>query len=407
MMAGASEELSKALQLLQRGDSLFVDEDFTEAVNAYASCSNILSLLSTSKNKDKIPSSSSLWTIMLSAYSHLSAANLKLKKYENALNDANGGLEIHKNGKLEENMISINHDKYANKQIEMCYMRAGIASFELKKFKDAVKAFKEAKEISSSKDLENYNEWIEKSEKSLSNSIVRSKAVQPPSVPTYQYHQSENVMTISILESGVKSQNLTVDLSLDKLTVILKKQGKDLTVMHGTLYDAIDVPKCKVKYMDEKVLIKLRKKDAYNWNELFGNGARSSTAIKDDNDDKTKEKEVVKKVETTNKPKAGLVNPYASTKDWNAIDRDLRKEEENETPEGDAALNKLFQNIYGNADPEKKRAMVKSFQTSGGTVLSTNWDEVSKTNYEKERQAPKGMEWKNWEGEKLPQKDND
>lgn len=70
-------------------------------------------------------------------------------------------------------------------------------------------------------------------------------------------------------------------------------------------------------------------------------------------------------------------------------------------------MNKLFQNIYGNADPEKKRAMVKSFQTSGGTVLSTNWDEVSKTDYEKERQAPKGMEWKNWEGEKLPQKDND
>jgi len=26
---------------------------------------------------------------------------------------------------------------------------------------------------------------------------------------------------------------------------------------------------------------------------------------------------------------------------------------------------------------------------------------------EKERQAPKGMEWKTWEGEKLPQKDDD
>ena len=26
---------------------------------------------------------------------------------------------------------------------------------------------------------------------------------------------------------------------------------------------------------------------------------------------------------------------------------------------------------------------MKSFQTSGGTVLSTNWDEVSKTDYDK------------------------
>ncbi|CAN0405192.1 unnamed protein product, partial [Ectocarpus sp. 13 AM-2016] len=32
---------------------------------------------------------------------------------------------------------------------------------------------------------------------------------------------------------------------------------------------------------------------------------------------------------------------------------------------------------------------------------------VGKADYEKERQAPKGMEWKTWEGEKLPQKDDD
>lgn len=51
--------------------------------------------------------------------------------------------------------------------------------------------------------------------------------------------------------------------------------------------------------------------------------------------------------------------------------------------------------------------MIKSYQTSGGTVLSTNWNEVSQKNYEDERQAPKGMEWKNWEGDRLPQKDDD
>jgi hypothetical protein len=40
--------------------------------------------------------------------------------------------------------------------------------------------------------------------------------------------------------------------------------------------------------------------------------------------------------------------------------------------------------------------MVKSFQTSGGTVLSTNWSEVSQADYEKDRQAPEGMTWKKW-----------
>ena len=50
--------------------------------------------------------------------------------------------------------------------------------------------------------------------------------------------------------------------------------------------------------------------------------------------------------------------------------------------------------------------MIKSYQTSCGTVLSTNWNEVSQKNYEEERQAPKGMEWKNWEGDRLPQTDD-
>jgi hypothetical protein len=40
--------------------------------------------------------------------------------------------------------------------------------------------------------------------------------------------------------------------------------------------------------------------------------------------------------------------------------------------------------------------MVKSFQTSGGTVLSTNWEEVAQRDYEKERTAPDGMEWRKW-----------
>jgi suppressor of G2 allele of SKP1 len=231
-------------------------------------------------------------------------------------------------------------------------------------------------------------------------------------MPKYQYYQSDKFVTVSILEARVAEEDLTVDFEPKYLTVKLRKGGKDFTVVAGNLYSEIDVEKSKINIKDEKVLVKLRKaNDGYEWHELLGKADGSSikkTTKKKEPADNVNATDTVtpEKIPTIPK-KSDIPRPYASHRDWDAIEKIIEEEEKKDKPQGDEAMNKLFQQIYANASEDTKRAMVKSFQTSGGTVLSTNWDEVKEKDYEKERPAPDGVEWKTWDNEKLPSEKDD
>lgn len=87
-------------------------------------------------------------------------------------------------------------------------------------------------------------------------------------------------------------------------------------------------------------------------------------------------------------------------KNWDGITTDILKSDKEKSTEedpnvgGDSTLNSFFQKIYGDADPDTQRAMMKSYMESGGTTLSTNWDEVGKGNVDVK--PPSGSQWKNW-----------
>ena len=61
---------------------------------------------------------------------------------------------------------------------------------------------------------------------------------------------------------------------------------------------------------------------------------------------------------------------------------------------GDTALNGFFQKLFADADEDTRKAMMKSYSESGGTTLSTNWDEVKQSKVEVK--PPEGSEWKQW-----------
>lgn len=92
--------------------------------------------------------------------------------------------------------------------------------------------------------------------------------------------------------------------------------------------------------------------------------------------------------------------PPRQRKNWeNISDNILKSDKEKSTEEdpnvgGDSTLNTFFQKIYADADEDTRRAMMKSFSESGGTTLSTNWDEVRKK--EVEVKPPSGSVYKKW-----------
>ena len=87
-------------------------------------------------------------------------------------------------------------------------------------------------------------------------------------------------------------------------------------------------------------------------------------------------------------------------KNWDGITSEILSQEKGVTSDqdpnagGDAAVNEFFQKLYADADEDTRRAMMKSYSESGGTTLSTNWDEVGKGKVEVK--PPQGSEWKRW-----------
>ena len=102
----------------------------------------------------------------------------------------------------------------------------------------------------------------------------------------------------------------------------------------------------------------------------------------------------------TTATKAGSTLPQAR-KNWDSVTKTILESEKPKTStddpnvSGDSTLNEFFQNLFTNADEDTKRAMVKSFQESGGTALSTNWEDVGKGPVP--IKAPTGSEARKWE----------
>lgn len=422
---------------LNSGDASLLSGDYSPSITSYKLALDILSNVSSPDITSPAGSTGTITLLQFRTYSHMAMAHLFEEDYVSALTSASSA-KYH-----SENIAPV--------ELGALYGIMGEASYQLQQYTDslmhftsclnhyeAVSATKFSSSLSFEKKKKGVLDWMETVKRKITQMTpqkVSSELTLPSSAtiaalkrraqalcPKYQYYQNDTFVTIAILEPNLTQELLTVKYEgNDHLTVQVTKGMPNpvkCEVICGTLFDAINVDNCKVVFKSEKVLVKLSKAKKMNWHELFGKGGKKEETKKAESTMETKEKDTVSESKEdkqeddvcplTTEPaptleqKKTINRPYSSTKDWNKIEQNLKKDEEMEKPEGDEALQKLFRDIYGKANPDTRRAMNKSFQTSGGTVLSTNWKEVKEKNYEKERTAPKGMEWKDWEGKKLP-----
>lgn len=191
----------------------------------------------------------------------------------------------------------------------------------------------------------------------------------------HEWFQTDSLVTVELFAKSIKTQDLNVSINEQNLVIVIKITDGNEFILDLELFDKIIPSESSYVLLSTKIEIKLKKQNLSRWKTLENTG--DNPTLK------------------PNHAQPALVYPSSrGAKNWD----DIVKSEPEEEPTGDHALDKLFKDIFKGGTEEQRKAMMKSYVESGGTVLSTNWDEVGSKKVE--GQAPSGLEMKSWNEDK-------
>uniref|UniRef100_A0A182PG65 SGS domain-containing protein n=1 Tax=Anopheles epiroticus TaxID=199890 RepID=A0A182PG65_9DIPT len=179
----------------------------------------------------------------------------------------------------------------------------------------------------------------------------------------YDWYQTETAVTVTILVKNATEKNYSVQLEQNTLTLT----ADDIEPLVLSLWNPINVEQSSHKATPSKVEVKLVKLIGQRWEALE------------------------KKAPAEGQSQTGAAGPAATKKkhDWDKISKEIEKDDETQND-----VSELFKKIYADASEDTRKAMMKSYYESGGTVLSTNWSEVGAKPVEVK--PPDGCEYKKW-----------
>lgn len=329
--------------------------------------------------------------------------------------------------------FTIANDRGRRSDIGLCYFKLALIYYQEKKLKMALSQFKKAEEYDCKEstiefwknkcefDLKNHPEWdVEESDddifdtedqdiveedkkdvpkieeleendkkgkdsaksdakgdtmsdvKSDSMSDARSSAnvdiinkISPLSVKIRDdWYQSNEEVIITIYAKNVKEDKLDIQFEENSVSISFPGvNGSEYNYNLEPLYAEIDVAESRYKLYSTKLEITLKKKTPSKWPSLE---KEQGTSTQEDKTD-------------------AAAYPTSSKKkiNWNSFKVDDDKDGEQKD---------FFQTLFKDMDEDSRRAMMKSYVQSNGTVLTTNWEEAK--NKEFETSPPDGMEAK-------------
>lgn len=278
------------------------------------------------------------------AYFHRGVANFYNGKFQVALNDF---LEA-KTKKVPEKMLEI--------WLSKCNLEMKLqSSFSQPKGEkplisqqDPLKKENNDENATKDKNEEN-NEKTE--EKEPHYDLIKEKVFSAAGILSYTWYQTDIHIGLEFDQKIESKEVITHNFEARKINVGFPVVGnKKPYHLELLLWDEILPETAKIILTLTKLEIKIEKKNKQkNWLRLESEEKPKKIAVQ----------------EIEKPPSYPTSSIYK--KDWSKLDREL--EEELGKDKDEDALNGLFRQIYQNADENTRRAMIKSFQTSNGTVL--------------------------------------
>lgn len=161
----------------------------------------------------------------------------------------------------------------------------------------------------------------------------------------YYWYQTNDILAFEFDATLEKPEKFIYKFSESSLKISYPLSSSNDFLLFILLWNEVVPTTAKITYHESKVELTVEKKNKnINWPLL----------------------------EKTDQPKTEPVPSYPSSsknkKDWSRLEKEIEEDFKKDPAEEDA-LNLLFKNIYRDADENTRRAMIKSYQTSGGTVL--------------------------------------